>query len=77
MVENRLRWFGHTERRLVGYVVRRVDQIKHSHLTRGKGRPRPTIRETIRKNLEITELNSNMAYDRTLRCNLIHVANFI
>jgi len=30
MVENRLRWFGHVERRLVDYVERRVDQMEGS-----------------------------------------------
>jgi len=28
LVENRLRWFGHVERRLVDIVVRRVNQIE-------------------------------------------------
>jgi len=33
---------------------------------RGRGRPRKTIRETIRKDLEVNELDPNMIYDRTL-----------
>ena len=44
MVETRLRWFGNVERRL-------VDQMEGSQITRGRGRPRKTIRETIRKDL--------------------------
>jgi len=40
-------------------------------------RPRKTIRETIWKDLEINELDPNKVYDRTLWCNLIHVANLI
>jgi hypothetical protein len=43
--------------------------------TRGRGRPRKTIRETIRKDLKINELDKNMVYDRTLWRNLIHIAN--
>jgi hypothetical protein len=35
MVENRLRWFGHVERRLVDAVVRRVDQMEESQFRRG------------------------------------------
>jgi len=35
-------------------------------ITRGRGRPRKTIRETIRKDLEINELYPNMVYDKTL-----------
>jgi len=73
LVENRLRWFGHVERRPVDAVVRRVDQIEESHVKRGNGRPRKTIRETIRKDLEVNELNLNLVYDRTLWRNLIHV----
>ena len=75
LVENRLRWFGHVERRPVDAVVRRVDQMKESHVKRGRGRPRKTIRETIRKDLEVNELDPNLFYDRTLWRNLIHVAD--
>jgi len=65
-VENRLRWFGHVERRPVDAVLRRVDQMEESHVKRGRGRPRKTIRETIRKDLEVNELDPNLVYDRTL-----------
>jgi len=75
LVENRLRWFGHVERRPVGAVVRKVDQMEESHVKRGRGRPKKTIRETIRKDLEVNELDSNLVYDRTLWRNLIHVAD--
>ena len=38
LVENRLRWFGHVERRLVDAVVRKVDQMEESRVKRGRGR---------------------------------------
>ena len=66
MVENRLRWFGHVERRPVDAFVRRVDQMEESHVKICRGRPKKTIRETIRKDLEVNELDSNLVYDRTL-----------
>lgn len=67
MVENRLRWFGHVERRLVDSVIWRVDQMmERSQTTRGRGRPRKIIRETSKKDLEIKELDRNMALDRIL-----------
>jgi hypothetical protein len=44
IVENRFRWFGQVERKPVDSIVRRVDQIEDSHITRGIGRPRRTIR---------------------------------
>jgi len=72
LVENRLRWFGHVERRPIDAVVRRVYQLEESHIKRGRGRPRKTIRKTIRKDLEVNELNSNMIYDKkTIWRNLI------
>jgi hypothetical protein len=53
LVENRLRLFGHAERRVVDVVVRRVDQMEGSQVKRDRGRPRKTIRETIRKDLDV------------------------
>jgi len=50
-VENRFRWFEHVERKPVDSIVRIVNQIKDSHITRGIGRPRRTTRETIWKDL--------------------------
>jgi len=35
-------------------------------ITRCRGRPRKTIRETIKKDLEVNELDRNMVLDRTL-----------
>ena len=44
-------WFGHVERRPINAVVRRVDQMEESQVKRGRGRPKKTIREIIRKDL--------------------------
>jgi len=60
LVENMLRWFGHVKRRPVDVVVRKVYQMEESQVRRGRGRPRKTIKETIRKNLEVNELNPNL-----------------
>ncbi|KAL5168862.1 DnaJ subfamily C member 7 [Glycine soja] len=60
MVENRLRWFGHVERRPVDSVVRRVDQMKRRQTIRGRGRPKKTIREVIKKDLELNDLDRSM-----------------
>jgi len=75
LVENRLRWYGHVERRPVDVVVRRVDHMEESQVKRGRGIPRKTIRETIRKDLEVNELDPNLVYDRILWRNLVHVAD--
>jgi len=55
LVENRLRWFRHVERRPVDVVVRRIDQMEESHVKRGRGKPKKTIRETIRNDLEVND----------------------
>jgi hypothetical protein len=53
-----------------------VDQMKHSQITTASGKPGKSIRETIKKDLEINELDRNMVvYDRILWHNLIHVAD--
>jgi len=75
LVENRLRWFGHVERRPVDAVVRRVDQIEESQVKRGRGRPKKTIKENIRKDVEVNELDLNIVFDRTLWRHVIHVAD--
>jgi len=53
MVETRLRWCAHVERRPTDSVVRRVNHMEDSQLTKGRGRPRKTIRKTIKKDIEI------------------------
>jgi len=55
MVETRLKWLWHVERRPVDSVGRRGDQMDGSQITRGRGRPRKLIRETIKKDLEINK----------------------
>jgi hypothetical protein len=49
IMETQLRWFRYVERRLVDSVAWRVDQMKDGQITRGKGRLRKTITETIKK----------------------------
>jgi len=57
----------------VDSVVRRVDRIEGSQVTRGRGRPR----KTIRKGLEINELEKDMVFDRTIWRRLINVSDSI
>lgn len=52
MMKNRFRWFGHVERRLVNYVVRRVDRVEGNQTTKDGGR----FVKTIRKLLKILKL---------------------
>ena len=54
MIETRLRYFEHVEVRHVNYVVRRIDQMEGSLITRG------------RKDLEIKESEKDLVFDRTM-----------
>jgi hypothetical protein len=54
MIETRLRYFEHVEIRHMDYVVRRIDQMEGSLITRG------------RKDLEIKESEIDLVFDRTL-----------
>jgi len=61
MVETRLKWFEYIERRLV------ESEVEDDKITRDdRGRSRKSIREIIKKKLDINELESNILYDRTL-----------
>lgn len=51
-MENRLRWFGHVEKRLVDFLIKRVNQMERNQTTREREKPRKTIREVIKKDLE-------------------------
>jgi len=42
------------------------ETVWENQVKRGRGRPRKTIRETIRKDSEVNELDPNMVYDITL-----------
>lgn len=63
---------------IVGKMVEnrfRLVKMKDSQITRGRAKLRKIIRETIKKDLEINELDWNMVYDRILWCHLFYVAN--
>lgn len=56
--------------------MRRVDQVERIQATRGRGRPRKTIREVvIKKDLEINNLDRSMVVDKILWQKLIHVVD--
>jgi len=62
MVEARLTWFEHVERRPFNSVVRTVDQMEGTQITRGRGRHRKNIKNDV----EINELEKDMVFGRTL-----------
>lgn len=75
MVETRLRWSGHVERRFIDFVARRVDQVRIVRSLEAAEDLEQLLRETINKDLESNELDQNIVYDRVLWCNFIHVSS--
>ena len=49
MVETRLEWFGHVERRPLDYLVKRVDQMEGGQNQITRRRRKTFLRQTIRK----------------------------
>ena len=64
MRENRLRWFGHIQRRPTNASVRKSDVIHIEGNARGRGRPKVTWIEIIKKDLVWCGLTDIMALDR-------------
>ncbi|KAM2205475.1 hypothetical protein ACFX1S_024966 [Malus domestica] len=64
MRENRLRWFGHVQRRPTDAPVRICDYGTEVQGQRARGRPRKTLEETLRKDLEYLDLTEDMTQNR-------------
>ncbi|KAM2623202.1 hypothetical protein TB2_027734 [Malus domestica] len=72
--ENRLRWFGHVQRRSTDAPVR-SDHGTEVQGRRGRGRPRKTLEETLRKDLEYLDLTEDMTQNRAQWRSRIHIAD--
>ncbi|GMP94361.1 hypothetical protein CsSME_00043841 [Camellia sinensis var. sinensis] len=73
--ENRLRWFGHIQRRPTEAVVKRCDTVTIDGSVRGRGRPRLTLTSVINRDMNLLNLTNEMAFDRTAWRRRIHVAD--
>ena len=73
MRENRLRWFGHVQRRPTDAPVRRVKRIKLGQVKRAQGRPKKTWMKVTRQDIEAKGLNEGILLDRNEWIKLIHV----
>ncbi|CAN6701063.1 unnamed protein product [Malus baccata var. baccata] len=71
--ENRLRWFGHVQRRPTNAPIRRCDYGTEGR--RGRRRPRKTLEETLRKGLEYLDLTEDMTQNRAQCRSRIHIAD--
>ena len=75
MRENRLRWFGHIQRKPLDAPVRKSDLLTIHGNARGRGRPKPTWIEIIKKDITSCNLSVSLALDRSEWSKQIHVAN--
>jgi len=75
IVENRLRWFGHVQRRPRDAPVRRVDQTDWSPVKRSRGRPKKTLNEVIERDLRVNNLSKDLVFDRAQWRRMIHVVD--
>ncbi|XP_019240349.1 PREDICTED: uncharacterized protein LOC109220340 [Nicotiana attenuata] len=62
--EARLRWFGHVKRRSIEAPVRRCERLASVGSRRGRGRPKNSWGEVIRREMAQLELTEDMALDR-------------
>ena len=75
MRENRLRWFGHIQRKPLDASVRKSDLLTIHGNARGRGRPKLTWIEIIKKYITSCNLSVSLALDRSEWRKQIHVAD--
>ncbi|RXH71533.1 hypothetical protein DVH24_018888 [Malus domestica] len=73
--KNRLWWFGHVQRRPTDALVRRYDYGTEVQGRRDRGRPRKTLEETLRKDLQYLDPTEDMTQDRAQWHSRIHIAD--
>jgi len=65
LIQHRLRWFGHVQRRppeapVRSGVLKRVDKVKS-----GTGKPKLTWDESVKRNLKDWDISEELALDRS------------
>jgi len=65
LIQHRLRWFGHVQRRppeapVRSRVLKRVNKVK-----RGKGRPKLTWDESVKRDIKDWNISEEVALDRS------------
>jgi hypothetical protein len=73
LVQHRLRWFGHIQRRPPEASVRSGILSRPENTRRGRGRPRLTWEEAIKRDLKEWNIPKELALDRSAWKIAIHV----
>ena len=75
MRENRLRWFGHVQRKPLDAPVRKSDLLTIHGNAKGRGRPKLTLTKIIKKDISICNLSVSLALNRIEWRKQIHVVD--
>ena len=75
IIETRLRWFGHVQRRPPEALVRKVDQMVFSPIRKCRGRSKRILVEVIKRNLWLNSIFESLIHDRKQLRSLICVAD--
>ncbi|KAJ1699237.1 hypothetical protein LUZ63_007749 [Rhynchospora breviuscula] len=73
LIQHRLRWFGHTQRRPPEAPVRSGILNHFENTRRGRGRPRLTWDEAVKRDLKDWNISKELATDRSAWKLAIHV----
>ena len=73
LVQHRLRWFGHVQRRPLEAPVRSGILSQDSNVKRGRGRPMLTWVQAIKGDLKGWNIPNDLALDRSACKTAIHV----
>jgi hypothetical protein len=65
LVQHRLRWFGHVQRRPLEAPVRCGVLSRDSNVRRGRGRPKLTWEKTIKRDLKGWDILRDLCLDRS------------
>ena len=73
--ENRLRWFGHIQRRPTEAVVKRRDVVTVDGSVRGQRWPKLTLVSVVNRDMDLLNLTNEMAFNKAVWRRRIHVAD--
>ncbi|CAL5035978.1 unnamed protein product [Urochloa decumbens] len=74
LVQHRLRWFGHVQRRPPGAPVRSGVLKRADNVKRGRGRPNLTWDESVKRDLKEWNISKGLAMDRSAWRQAINVS---
>ena len=60
MTEVGLRWFGYMQRRVLEASIRKVDQNVFSLIMRGRGKPKKTLGDVIKRSFWLNGISENL-----------------